>query len=118
MVCNYSNTTGVTSGAGTVYPSRAPAFTLGFKLGSCYSIYGVRLWCVTPLATIFQSYRGGKCSWWRKPENPEKITHLSQVTDKLYHTMLSSEYINVTSSASNYAGGSRDRMLVGLQLPM
>jgi hypothetical protein len=28
------NTTGVTSGAGTAYPSRAPEFTPGFKWGS------------------------------------------------------------------------------------
>ena len=48
----------------------------------------VRLWCVTLLATILQLYHGGKCSWWRKPEKPDKITHLSQVTDNLYHTML------------------------------
>jgi len=30
-VCNYINTTGVTRGAGTAYPSRATEFTLGFS---------------------------------------------------------------------------------------
>jgi len=34
-------------------------------------------------ATFLKLYRGGQFYWWMKAEYPEKITDLSQVTDKL-----------------------------------
>jgi hypothetical protein len=46
---------------------------------------GLGLW-LPPLSTIYQLhiYHGSKLYWWRKPEYPEKITALPQITDKLH----------------------------------
>jgi hypothetical protein len=51
-------------------------------------------------STIFQLYRGGQFYWWRKPENPEKTTNLSQVTDKLFHDVVHLPLIEIRTHIS------------------
>ena len=56
-IFNQINTTGATSGAGTIYPSGAPEFIPSFQWDSCYSIFSLmcmfcRSLCVLVLLAI------------------------------------------------------------------
>ena len=62
------------------------------------------LWCLTPLSTTFNLYRGGQFYWWWKPAYPEKTT------DKLYRVMLYPVHLVMN--------GARTHNLVVIQLPL
>ena len=60
-------------------------------IGSKYHQIGklqLRLLCLTPHWNNISAISWRSDVWWRKPENLEKTTDLSQVTDTLYHIML------------------------------
>ena len=62
-------------------------------------VLGLGLWCLTPLSTIIQLYRGGQFYWWRKPEYQEKTIDpprksLTLITCLLIHLCVNYMFVN------------------------
>ena len=70
-------------------------------------VLGLRLWCLMPLSTIFQLYRGTQFYWWRKQKYPDKTTDQTHVTEKIDHLKL--YRVHLTRAEFELTKVSRDR---------
>ena len=65
-------------------PGWLPRYCQGNYLHAWFMDYGA----CRDFQQYFISYRRGRFHWWKKPKYPEKITDLSQLTDKRYDIIL------------------------------
>jgi hypothetical protein len=54
------------------------------------------LWCLMPLSTIFQLYRGDQFYWWRKQEYPEKTINLATLIDLICFIVFNITFNNIS----------------------
>jgi hypothetical protein len=54
------------------------------------------LWCLTPLSTIFQLYRGDQFYWGRKQEYPEKTINLATLIDLIRFIVFNVTFNNIS----------------------
>jgi hypothetical protein len=71
---------------------------LGIGLGS---------WCLTPLLTIIQLYRGGQFLLLEETEVPEKTINLTEVTENLDHIMLHPMHLAMSGIRNHNVSGDK-----------